>query len=430
MILGGGLAGLSAAYHLGSRPAALIEKETGVGGTARSFSVNGFTFDFTGHLLHLHNNYTRALITDLLGKNFYRCQRNAWIFSCDTYTRYPFQANTFGLPESVVRDCVIGFLENYLERGTDPLESGELNFREWCEAAFGAGISKHFMVPYNEKLYQVPADRMTAEWCGSFVPTPKLEEVVRGALTDQSAAFGYNTEFLYPKEGGIQSLARGLAQRIKAEVRLNTTIKHLHWRQKEAEFSDGGRLSYHRLVNTIPLPELLNVMDDLPQDIEEARAKLRYASVLCLNIGVRRANISDKSWIYFPEKPFPFYRVGFPMNFTPHAVPRGCSSMYVELPFSWVANKNEKVIINEVRQALIRCRILRASDELPVTQFLPIRYAYVLYDRDRRDALQKIFPFLREYGIDSIGRYGAWKYSFMEEAILDGKAAAESISKS
>jgi hypothetical protein len=78
-----------------------------------------------------------------------------------------------------------------------------------------------------------------------------------------------------------------------------------------------------------------------------------------------------------------------------------------------------------VRAGLERAGILKKNDRLPVVQFLPIRYAYVVYNRDRRPALDTIFRFFSENGIQSIGRYGAWKYSFMEEAILDGKAAAE-----
>src|SRR4051812_47946356 len=101
LILGGGLAGVSAAYHL-RRPYLLVERESEVGGTARSFKIGGFTFDITGPLLHLHTPYTRKLITKLLNNNFYRCQRNAQIFSNGVYTRYPYQANTNGLPDQVV----------------------------------------------------------------------------------------------------------------------------------------------------------------------------------------------------------------------------------------------------------------------------------------------------------------------------------------
>jgi protoporphyrinogen oxidase len=115
------------------------------------------------------------------------------------------------------------------------------------------------------------------------------------------------------------------------------------------------------------------------------------------------------------------------MNFTPHVVPHGCSSMYVEVPIDVRRPFNKKKILSDVRRGLIDCGILKPSDKIPVAQFLPIRYAYVIYNRERPAALKTIFSFLKRNRVQSIGRYGAWKYSFMEEAILDGKKAAENI---
>ena len=115
------------------------------------------------------------------------------------------------------------------------------------------------------------------------------------------------------------------------------------------------------------------------------------------------------------------------MNFTPHVVPKGCSSMYVEVPHCIHQPFSKPKLLKEVRNGLMDAGILKSSDQLPVVQFLPIRYAYVLYDQARAKALSTIFSFLSKHNIQSIGRYGAWKYSFMEEAILDGKKAAETI---
>ncbi|MFI5390582.1 MAG: protoporphyrinogen/coproporphyrinogen oxidase [Bacteriovoracales bacterium] len=426
LILGGGLAGTSAAYHLKNKPYLLIERENELGGTARSFKVQNFTFDFTGHLLHLHTDYTKKLITKLLKGNFYACTRKAFIYSHKTYTKYPFQANTHGLPPDVIDECLLGFLRTYLKNKNRKINFQKLNFHDWCQEIFGSGISKHFMIPYNEKLYQTSAKNLTVDWCGSFVPIVKPEEVIKGALQIQQKGFGYNTQFLYPKKGGIQVLAQSLGKNLDS-VHFGTEIKSIDWKNKSVILSTGINVSYKNLINTIPLLEFLNLMVSIPKEIDLAKKKLKHAGILCLNVGVKRSKISDKSWIYFPENKYPFYRVGFPMNFTPHVVPKGCSSMYVEVPFDRIRNLSKEKIIETVRQGLIDCEILKPSDKLPVFQFLPIRYAYVIYDKHRSKSLSKIFSFLSKNKIQSIGRYGAWKYSFMEEAILDGKKAAEAI---
>src|SRR2546427_9165355 len=108
VILGGGLAGLSTHWHLqkaGYASCFLFEKESRIGGLTRSETVNGFTFDYTGHLLHFRDENIKKLVTELLGDNIHYVVRNSWIFSKGVYTRYPFQTNPHGLPPNVIKEC-------------------------------------------------------------------------------------------------------------------------------------------------------------------------------------------------------------------------------------------------------------------------------------------------------------------------------------
>jgi protoporphyrinogen oxidase len=183
------------------------------------------------------------------------------------------------------------------------------------------------------------------------------------------------------------------------------------------------------LISTLPLPELLKRLDPFPPALREPLDRLRWTTVSCVNIGVARSRISRASWIYFPEKRFPFYRVGFPMNFTPHVAPRGCSSMYVEVSHRPGAEPRDAAskaaLVRRVRRGLEAAGILRRSDRLPVADVANIPYAYVIYDAHRAPALKTIFAWLeRHAAAESVGRYGGWKYSFMEEALWDGRTAA------
>lgn len=429
LIIGAGISGLSCAYHLRS-PYLLFEREGEPGGLSRSVQVDGFTFDHTGHLLHLRQPYTRALVSRLLAGNLLTHRRNAWVYSHRVFTRYPFQANTFGLPKQVIKTCVMGFMEAQIAHvdssKNQPLEP---SLHQWVLATFGEGFGQHFFFPYNQKLWTVAPHVLTAEWVAPFVPRPSIEEVLTGALTDQTKAFGYNATFSYPKRGGIQALAWALARPLGARVRYRTEIAHIDWKRCEVVLASGERVHYRWLVSSLPLPRLLDLMDELPATVQRFRQQLHWNSVLCLNLGVARPHVSDKHWVYFPEPKFPFYRVGFSMNFSPYSVPPECSSLYVEFAHTPTARPDRTRLLHTAREGLYRAGILRRSDVLRVIQWLPLPFAYVIYDRNRTPAVQGISEFLQHQRIHSIGRFGAWKYSYMEEAILDGKATAETIER-
>jgi protoporphyrinogen oxidase len=429
LVLGAGLSGLSTARYLAPYPTVVVEKEKDPGGTARTVESGGFTFDYTGHLLHLHHDETRRLARSLLRNNLVECERRAWIHSAGVRTRYPFQANLHGLPWPVIEKCYAGLWTARRRFGPDALEGGtSLPFLDWCERTFGRGITEHFMAPYNRKLWGTPLETLTADWTGPFVPRPRLEDALAGALEDNQTAYGYNASFFYPKRGGIQSLSRALAAGLP-DLRLGVSVEKVFWQDRRVKLSSGDVLSYSYMVSCLPLPELIRRLDPFPAELREPLSRLRWTSVLCLNLGVRRPGISDASWIYFPEEDFIFYRVGFPSNFSPHAAPSGCSSMYVEVSHKpgegYESPARRSALLKKVRAGLEKAGILRRSDELPVVQFLPIPYAYVLYDGARASSVDTLLEWLREkaHG-SSIGRYGAWKYSFMEEAILDGKKTA------
>ena len=96
----------------------LFERESAIGGLCRSFTQDGFTFDCTGHLIHLKNAYVKELVATLLPDAFNSHERLAAIYSQSTTTPYPFQANTYGLPPEVVKECVVGFVETLQEPQT------------------------------------------------------------------------------------------------------------------------------------------------------------------------------------------------------------------------------------------------------------------------------------------------------------------------
>jgi protoporphyrinogen oxidase len=73
---------------------------------------------------------------------------------------------------------------------------------------------------------------------------------------------------------------------------------------------------------------------------------------------------------------------------------------------------------------LTQLGLLKAAHDVEFFRLRTLEHAYVIYDHDYRAALDVIEPFLAEQRIVSSGRYGAWNYSSMEDALIMGRAAA------
>ncbi|MFQ5669638.1 MAG: protoporphyrinogen/coproporphyrinogen oxidase [Acidobacteriota bacterium] len=430
VILGAGLAGLSTAYHLEAhRPVTILEKENRPGGMTRSFRVNGFVFDLTGHLLHLRRREVRDLVQQILPDGMASIDRRSFVYSHGTYTDYPFQANLHGLPPEVVRDCVVGFVETLTNPRTPP--AGELadgSFHQWALATFGKGIAEHFLFPYNRKLWCRDLREVTAEWVSWAVPRPTVDEVVGGALGLVNRGLGYNPSFLYPKAGGIEVLPNALAAGLRSTtLRLGAAVSGIDPVRHRVRTGQGEELAYDHLVSTLPLPRLVSLMQEVPDDLREAAAGLQATRVLNVNLGIARANVTHRHWIYFPENRFIFYRVGSPTAFCQASAPEGCSSLYVEVARTGVCPADIPGLVRQVREDLVACGLLRPDDRIVAEQSLVIDPAYVVYDAHRRQVLPEIHGWLAGHHIDAIGRYGRWEYGSMEDAIWQGMETASRL---
>ncbi len=426
VIIGAGLTGLSTAYHLEQRGFTdykLFEKESDVGGLCRSVYQDGFTFDYTGHLLHASDDYFRELLGNIVGlNNFNSIIRRSYIYSHETYTNYPYQVNLFGLPTDVIVECI----EGYAQR-PHAIKKPK-NFYEWAHVNFGAGIAKNFFYPYQEKIFAYDIKKISTSWMGRFVPSTSLKQMIEGAIQPPAEqSIGYNANFFYPKHGGIQFWIEQLAHAVSQEIYTDFTVTCVNIKEKYVEFANGHREYYQTLVTTMPLDILLKLMKDTPSThFSKAADKLDCNSVINLNWGFNRPDISNKHWIYFPEEQYPFYRIGFPHNFADGMAPQGCSSLYAEFAHVKKSRRYVHQQLTATKEQIKKLFKISAQD-IATEAVLTIPHAYVLYTEWREKNLHKLHKRLNEHDIYSVGRYGEWKYSSMQEAVLDGKKVAEQI---
>jgi len=432
LILGAGLTGLSAAYHLGNEDYLVLEKHSRVGGLCRTEEYDGFLFDLSIHILYTQNEYVSHLIRGVLLKgNYHEQVRESWIYSKGVYTEYPFQAHTYGLPPDVIKECILGLIEAKYggnrrqgtgtgDREQDVRNPANMNFEEWIYRTFGKGIAKHFMIPYNRKQWAFDLKKMNCDWIAYRVPVPDLEDVLDGALKPPQKKYGPNSYFWYPCRGGIEALPRGFLPYVGDKVVTNAEVVKIHSKRKYVELKNGETIGYEKLIYTLPLPLVSVLLDDVPPAVRKAAEQLEYNIIHMVNLGVDRPKISDFHWVYFPEDDFIFHRISYPMNFHPSCVPEGRSSIMCEVSESRYKRVNKETLIEDCIRDLKKAAILKDNDEILIATVHTLNPAYVIYDLEHRQKVKLIHEFLKSRDIYPAGRFGDWEYFNMDHSILAG----------
>ena len=419
VIIGGGLTGLSLAYFLekNSIPYILLEKENDFGGLCKTAHINNYKFDYTGHLLHLKTERVKTFIFDELNleKKFSKLKRNSKIYMLNRLIDYPFQANIDQLPENVRKECIEGFKK----RDT---KINPVTFEDWIRKYFGDAMGKYFFYPYNEKLWRTKCSELSYKWTGRYVPKVEMKDIIK-----KKKELGYNSYFYYPAGEGIDIIPRTIEKTLNSlNIIKNEEVTDVNYKRKTVN-TNKTTYKYDVLINTIPLNKFLNMCS-----IEN---KLKALSVLNINIGFQEDSYRGVHWIYFPEKQFPFYRVGYYSHFNGNMAPPGYNSVYIEISYMGNSDINNGIIeekelnkfsyIRNIIDTLKSTGIINGKIDL--IHINKIETAYVIYDFYRENNLGRFIKLLEENDIFSIGRYGSWLYNSMEDNILQAWNTVESI---
>jgi len=427
VVLGAGISGLSAAYALeqiSPHRCSLYEQASTVGGLCRTQKVDGFQFDIVSHVLHFRSEETKNLVENVVGEELVRQERSAWIYFQQTYVPYPFQTHLNALPSGAKIDCLRGYLKAWTKRQFAGVpEPG--NFDEWVEQYFGGGIAQHFMRPYNRKLWGIEPERMSLDWIRPFVPQTQLRQVISNVLSRRNHhEVGYNPWFFYPARGGIQTICEAFRSRL-TDLHLNQEAIEIDVEDRTVLFRSGDRVEYDRLISTIPLPTLFERVSAVPEDLELEVSGLRWTSLLNLTYCLRRPLPKPFHWAYFPEAEFPFFRLVFPSNISAELARKGTGLIAAEI--SNPEPGREEKLEQETRACLLKLGWIEKSEDVVrvVRNFFP--YAYPVHDLERGGRVRRLLHYLQTRGIWSIGRFGAWRYSSIDDAITEALRIAPAI---
>src|SRR5256885_19883 len=259
VIIGAGPTGLGAAYRLkelGYRNFMMYDRLDHLGGLASSYTDSaGFTWDVGGHVMFSHYKYYDDVFDKLVGNQYQMNMRECWVRMFNSWVPYPFQNNIRYLPKEVCFECLTGLIEAQTKRD----HKAAKNFEEFIDAVFGDGIARHFMKPYNFKVWAHPPQLMNKEWIGERVAVLDINRAIKNVvLGTDDFGWGPNNQFKFPLFGGTGEFYRRFDKPLAGHYTLNKKVDFINIVKKEVRFSDGEIVKYDQLITAMPLDKLCN----------------------------------------------------------------------------------------------------------------------------------------------------------------------------
>jgi hypothetical protein len=415
LIIGGGISGLTLANYITDY--LIVEKDSSLGGYARTHYVDDYIWDYAGHFFHFKTDEFKSMFINSMDKNDYIIKnKNTYIYFEDKLIDYPFQMNIHELSKDKFIDCLYD-LFNKQEKEV------YTNFLDMLYGKFGISITEMFLKPYNEKLYATDLTKLDKDAMGRFFPYANISEIINNMKNHSNTS--YNNTFMYPKKGA-QVIVNKLCEKVDMnKVMLNTSVTSIDLNKKEVTLSTKEVISYNNLINTIPFNKFLSLLNI--QEYTNFSNELSYNKVLVFNLGFdKKSTYNNTDWIYFPDKNINFYRAGFYDNI----LSTDKLSMYIEIGYSKESVIDESTINKELSLTLDnlkKCKIIDDTFKLVKYESIIMDPAYVHIDTLHDKLVKEIINDLETKNVYSVGRYGSWTYSSMEDAMLQSKELVEKL---
>ena len=425
-VLGSGMAAMGAAHALreaGQAPVCFDAPDYAGGHTATFPAGDGFLFDDGPHLSFTKDERIAALLADAVDGRYRTVEAvidNVWQ---GRRIRHPVQLNLHGLPPALIVSVLTDFVA---ETAASPTEIR--HYTDWLVASYGRTFAETFPMVYGRKYHTTETENLTTEWLGPRMYRPDLREMLQGALDAPREHKHYVTGFRYPEHGGFGAYLAGLRRRL--DIRLGHRLVGLDPIDRVLRFAGGQQVNADAVVSSIPLPELIPLIDGAPDSVRAAAEALSFSSAMVVNIGVDREDLSPAHITYYYDEDVVFPRLNFPHMLSPHVVPAGAGSIQAEVyhsdryrPLTMTPQQTVDRVVADLR----RCGVLRDSDTLLVAEARNIRYANVIWDHQRAAAVRTVHGYLDEIGVVRCGRYGDWDHSWTDEAFLSGERAGRAV---
>lgn len=418
VIAGAGVAGLAIAYRLAlsGREVFVAEKESTVGGLARSFVYDDYTFDIGPHRFHTEDPDVVRFIHDILQDDYSLIERRSGVWMFGKYYDWPLTVKgVLRMPPSVLRSVAVD-----IAKGEGAIQGDD--FERYIIGRYGKTLYEQFFKQYTEKFVGLPCSRISKDWAETGVERAVIDNRA-GISSVRSLAKSLffprpPLKFIYPKSGGIIrfcEIMRHKVEALGASVALSAPVDKIESRGRAGQIVHVNGNSYpcDLLVWTGPLPELLALLG-------YNGGKLEYLSLLLYNYRVSHPPRTSYQWCYYGSREIPFNRASIPALFNPALVPAGRTGICAEVTARsddslW---KNPETLEPAIRKWLALTGMIAADSEIIDVRFEKIRNAYPIYAYEYGSAVRQAIELIEQnHAVKLLGRTGTFWYNNMDHSI-------------
>jgi protoporphyrinogen oxidase len=439
VVLGGGPAGLAAAYKLAQRGftnITVLERANRVGGNAGSFVIDGIPVDFGSHRLHpVCPPAVMADIRKLLGDDLLDRPRHGRIRLRGRWVHFPLKPLDLltRLPPAFMAGVVADAV-----RKPFTSEARESSFASILERGLGRTICRDFYFPYAQKIWGLSPEALDPEQAKRRISSGSIGKMVRrvlGALPGMKKPGA--GRFFYPRLGYGQisealhraAAAAGAAVHLEADV---TAVVLERGRVSHVEATVGGetrRLPATHVLSTIPVTVLARLVRTDGEGPPRAAEALRQRSMILVYLSLDADQFTEFDAHYFPETAIRISRLSEPKNYSLTAR-AGQTVLCAELPCS--QTDPEWSMSDEALGQLV-VRDLETAGLAPVPRVAHVQtrrlpQAYPLYTKGYREAFDAIDSWIGKIdGLTTFGRQGLFAHDNTHHTMAMAYALVDSL---
>ncbi len=416
LIIGAGPAGLSLsmAYDGSSR---ILERAGEVGGLCRSVSFGGAVFDLGGHSFHSPHPEVMDLVEDLMAGHWSGQRRDARVHFQGELIDYPFQNSIDQIADPIVAaDCRRG------APTSTAAADAATNLEDWIQGRFGEGVARHFMLPYNRKLWARDLRRVSCEWVSERIAGAEVQAVKtpNGAVVPKRQPLRSTSEIGYPAEGGFGGIFKTMTSRC-GPISFDQDVTSIDLNARSVRTAGGATWNWGRLVSTMPLPLLLSAIDGCPASLLAAADRLETVSMKIVMLCVAGPVADAPQRVYVASPDMPAHKIAFNHTSSPNLRSRPVHAIMAEVAYSpdKPAPADDELIATSV-DWLADAGLISSTAAVVEARVVDLVHGYPVYTHERPAIVAAARAWLEPRGVHTIGRFGAWAYVNSDACIHEG----------